>query len=238
MLTNPGARAEAEDHLVVQAARRAEIHILDRGGIAQLRVSQAREAPVLARGPFRIDQQAEAVVKTQLGVRARSALLLKATAIAISRRVWSFSIVGCVSISLLVVDATAHILVRQRRTCRGRILERQPVLLIDENLFDGAKAIGAQPLGARAGRFQPIRAVQPPESHQAEAGAVALFGMRLALENARHDPAGRRAGLRPGDRARRRPFRMRAMRAGQVRHLGGKRPRPVSRADASRHTGP
>ena len=127
---------------------------------------------------------------------------------------------------------------RQRRTCRGRILERQPVLLIDENVFDGAKAIGAQPLGARTGGFQTIRAVQPPEPHQPEARAVALLGMRAALEDARHEPAGRRAGLRgPRDQARRRPFRVRAMRARHVRHLGGK-PAPAGEPQMRRDAPP
>ena len=78
MLTNPRAGAEAEDDLAREPAGRAEIDILDRRGIAQLRLPQAlREAPVLARRPFRVDQEAEPVVETQGGVWARAALLLK-----------------------------------------------------------------------------------------------------------------------------------------------------------------
>jgi len=83
-----------------------------------------------------------------------------AAAIAIRCKAWSFSIVGCVSIGLLVVGRAAQILVRQRGTGRGGILEREPVLLVDENVFDRAIAIGAQPLGApdlRTGLCSPTR---------------------------------------------------------------------------------
>ena len=62
----------------MKPARGGEIHILERRLIAQLRVPQAlRETPLRARGPFRVDQQAEAVLETELGVLARAALLVK-----------------------------------------------------------------------------------------------------------------------------------------------------------------
>ena len=79
MIADPRARAETQDHLAAQAARRREIHILERrGGIARLGVAQAlREAPLLAGGPFRLHQQAEPVLEAQLGVLAGATLLLK-----------------------------------------------------------------------------------------------------------------------------------------------------------------
>ncbi len=71
MVTNPGARAEAQDHLSIQPPWGGEVHILERGRITQLRVSQAlRESPVLARGPFGVDQQAKPVLKIELSVLA------------------------------------------------------------------------------------------------------------------------------------------------------------------------
>ena len=78
MVANPGARAEAQDHFPIESARGREIHILEGGWIAQLRVSQAlRESPVFARGPFGVDEQAEAVVKPEFRVLTRAALLVK-----------------------------------------------------------------------------------------------------------------------------------------------------------------
>ena len=84
---------------------------------------------------------------------------------------------------------------RQRRTGRRRILEWEPVLLVDENVGDGAIAIGAEPLRAGARRVEAIGAVKPAEAHQPEAGAIALLGMRALVEDAGHEPAGRGAGL-------------------------------------------
>lgn len=89
---------------------------------------------------------------------------------------------------------------RQRGTGRGRILKGEPVLLVDENVFDGAIAIGAQPLGAGARRVEAIGAVEPAQAHQSEARAVALLRMRPALQDAGHEPARRGSRLRgPGD---------------------------------------
>ena len=78
MVPNPPAGAEAQDHLPIEPARGGEIHILERGGIPQLRVPQAlRQFPLLTRGPFRVDQQAEAVVKPECCVLTRASLLIK-----------------------------------------------------------------------------------------------------------------------------------------------------------------
>ena len=83
---------------------------------------------------------------------------------------------------------------------RGRLVEREPVLLVDQNVFDGAIAVGAQPLRPQTGGFKTIGAVDAAQPHQAETRAIALFRVRPALEHAGHEPAARRAGLvRPGD---------------------------------------
>ena len=119
---------------------------------------------------------------------------------------------------------------RQRGARRGRVLEREPVLLIDENVFDGAKPIGAQPLRPITGGFEAISPMDPTEAHQAEARTVALFRMRAALEDARDEPPGGWPGLvRPRDETRRRPFGVRPMRPRHVRDLGGK-PAPAGEA--------
>ena len=89
---------------------------------------------------------------------------------------------------------------------------------MDENVLDGAIAIGAEPLGAATRRVEPIRAVDAAQAHEPETGAIALLGMRAPLEEARDESPGRGAALLgPRDQARRRPFRVRAMRARHVR---------------------
>ena len=112
---------------------------------------------------------------------------------------------------------------RQRRAGRRRVVERQPVLVVEENLFDGAKAIGAEALRAVTRRFEAIGAMDPAEPHETEARAVALFGMRAVLEDACDEPPGGGPGLfGPPDQARRRPFGVRPMRPRHVRELCGK----------------
>ena len=89
---------------------------------------------------------------------------------------------------------------RQRRTGRAGILEGEPILLVDENVFDRAIAIGAQPLGAQTRRFEARGAVHASESHESETGAVALLRMRAPGEDAGGDAArGRARLLGPGD---------------------------------------
>jgi hypothetical protein len=85
--------------------------------------------------------------------------------------------------------------VHERRTGRRRLLEREPVLLVTENVFDGAIAIGLKALGTMTGGFQPIGAVDAPEPPQAETRAGALLRMRPPFEQARHEAARRRPGL-------------------------------------------
>ncbi len=78
VITDPAAGAEAQDDLARQAAGRTEINVLQRRRIAQLRVAQAlRQFPRLAGGPFGVDEQAEAVVETELRVLTRAPLGLK-----------------------------------------------------------------------------------------------------------------------------------------------------------------
>ena len=84
---------------------------------------------------------------------------------------------------------------RQRRTGRAGILEREPILLVDENVFDRAIAMGAQPLGTVAGGFESIRAMDPAQAHEPQARAVALLGVRPLLQDAGDQPPRGRAAL-------------------------------------------
>ena len=119
---------------------------------------------------------------------------------------------------------------RERRARRRGVLEREPVLLVGENVLDRAQAIGAEARRPITRGFEPIGPVDAAEAHQPEARAVALFGMRAALQNAGGEAARRRASLfRPGDQARRRPFGVRPMR---VRHVGDLRGKPAPAGEA------
>ena len=78
MPANPRACAEAQDHVTVQSARGTEVDIFERRRIPELGIPQAlRQFPLLARGPFGVDEQAEAVVKAELGILTRAPLLVK-----------------------------------------------------------------------------------------------------------------------------------------------------------------
>ena len=78
MIPNPPARAETQDHVPTQSARRRKVDILERRRVAELGLPQAlRESALFARRPFRVDQQAEAVVKPEFRVLAGTALLVK-----------------------------------------------------------------------------------------------------------------------------------------------------------------
>jgi hypothetical protein len=57
VVPNPAARAEAQDDLALQSARRREIDVLERGRIAQPGVPQALgQPPFLTGGPFGVDE--------------------------------------------------------------------------------------------------------------------------------------------------------------------------------------
>ena len=111
---------------------------------------------------------------------------------------------------------------RDGGSCRRGLVEREPILLVDENVLDRAIAVGAEPLGARTGGVEPVQPVDPAQAHEPEARAIALLRMGAALEDAGDEPP--RGGTRlvgPPDQAGRGPFGVGAMRPRHVRHLGG-----------------
>ena len=113
-----------------------------------------------------------------------------------------------------------------RRPCLGGRLEGEPVLRGGEDVFDGALAVGPERRGARARRVEPGGAVAATQAHQAEAGAIALLGVRPAAEDLGDElPGGGPSLFCPADEPRRRPLGMRPVRAGHV--LGLRRRRAV-----------
>src|SRR5258708_12966226 len=129
-----------------------------------------------------------------------------AVAIAVRWSAWSLSIVGWVSIRVLVVGRPPQVLVRERRSRRRGLVEREPILLVGENVLDGAKAIGAEPLGPRAGRVQSVHPVDATQAHQSQARAIALLRVRAAFEDAGdHPPAAPPRLFSPANQPRPRP---------------------------------
>src|SRR5512135_49298 len=62
MVADPAAGRELLEQQAIEAARRAEVGVLDHGGLAQPRVAQpAGEPPVLAAGRLAVGEQAEPV---------------------------------------------------------------------------------------------------------------------------------------------------------------------------------
>ena len=68
-LADPAAGTQRQDLVPVQIAAVFEVHVFQRGRIAELgRTRTAGELALLAEGPFRIDQQTETFVKAAIGV--------------------------------------------------------------------------------------------------------------------------------------------------------------------------
>ena len=110
---------------------------------------------------------------------------------------------------------------REHRSRRRGLVEREPILLVLENVLDRAIAVGAQAFGARTGGIEPIRAIEATQPHEAEARAIALLRMRAPVEDARDEPACRGTRLvGPRDQPRGRPFGVGAMRPRHVRDVG------------------
>ena len=102
--------------------------------------------------------------------------------------------------------------------------------MVFENVFDGAIAIGAEPLRAGTRGVESIHSMDPTQSHQPQAGAIALLGMgSLRQETRDESPRGRPALVRPRDQPGRGPFRMRAM---GPRHVLGLRDKMPATAQA------
>src|SRR5258708_5428623 len=68
-----------------------------------------------------------------------------------------------------------------------------------EDRLNGAVGSGADVEAAVAGRFQPLGAVLPCQAQDADAGAVALLGVRPAFQDQRGELGGARADRRRVD---------------------------------------
>ena len=84
----------------------------------------------------------------------------------------------------------------------GRRLDGQTVLAGAEDVLDGVIAAGAERQRAGAGRLEPDVSVTPPQLHDPQTGAIALLGMRAALQDLGNELSGRRSDLvGPADQA-------------------------------------
>ncbi len=84
---------------------------------------------------------------------------------------------------------------KDRGRLRGAFLRRLPIELVVEDGFDGAVGLGADLYGALRRRLEALKAVRPCETDDAEAGAVALLGMRPRLQNLLAERRRRRTDL-------------------------------------------
>src|SRR6516225_12456665 len=95
----------------------------------------------------------------------------------------------------MVVARPADVGMADRRGVRGAPGRRPPIELVVEDGFDGAVGPGSDLDGPLGGRLDAGGAVGAGETHDAEAGAIALLGMGPGLENLLTQRRGRRADL-------------------------------------------
>src|SRR2546426_5233144 len=102
-------------------------------------------------------------------------------------RAWSLSRVGVLSMltsSSVVIACAAQVLVAASRDGRRRRRQRLAVEPGLQDRLDGVKAEGADGDRSAGGGFQPLVTEALAEAEDAEAGAVALLGMRPGLHDA------------------------------------------------------
>src|SRR2546422_10337441 len=164
---------------------------------------------------------------------ASSCCCWKASAIPRSRIVYSFSMVGCVSIvsSWLLqggwfvgieVLRAADIRMVERRLWLGSRFDGLAVQIALQDGFHALVGAGFQSNGPACSGLQTLRGVLLAKPQNAEAGAVALFGMAFGGDDAVKQIRSRRThGFGPVHEPGRRPLYMALMRLGPVLGNGG-----------------
>ena len=95
----------------------------------------------------------------------------------------------------MVITGPTDVGVKDRGRLRGAFRRRLPIKLVVEDGFDRAVGPGADFDGALGGGFETCDAEGTGEAEDAQTGAVALLGMRPALQNLLAERRGRRADL-------------------------------------------
>ena len=68
MFVDPAAVGQGEYHLAIEAARGLEVHVLDRGRVAELgRLQTAGELALFASGPLRVDEHPDSLFEAERG---------------------------------------------------------------------------------------------------------------------------------------------------------------------------
>ena len=102
--------------------------------------------------------------------------------------------------------------------------QRLAVEVVGEDRLDRPVGVRRQRERPGTGRLAALGAVAVGQADDAERGAIALLGVAAALQDARDQGGGRRAGLLgPGHDARRRPLGVAAVGLGHVGGVGGVR---------------
>ena len=187
-------------------------------------LSQAFETPGIAPGEFAIDQEAEAIFEGEAGGHGLRELLFEGAGHAVEaqgaqvshgllrqHRTISFN-------RSVVVLGAAQVVVRgQDGVGKQRGGSRLAIETGGEDGGDRLARLGAEREGAHAAGFEPGVAILAGQGEQAEASAIALFGMRLGFEQVSDQvPGGNADGRCPVQQPGWRPFPMRAMRRWHV----------------------
>ena len=228
VLSDPGTGGERLHEGLVQAAARTEpVDVLQRGLAAEVGLAQAAvQLALFAVGPLGIDEQADAILETEVGELGGAELALEGLGQGGQAQGTQFVDGGVSEHTRLlsgVVGTAADVGVDgERRRGAGPAGSGTLVEATGQDVLHGAVAGGAEPGGARGGRLQAGGAVGLAQAHEPEAGAVALLGVGLGREDGRDELGrGRARRRRPGDQAGGRPFGVGAMGVRHVRGVGG-----------------
>ena len=185
LAADPVAVDELGEEGAIEAARRAQIDILDDGGLAQRGELQARDEPlVVALGGLAVDHQAEALLEGERGDVGLALLILEGLGHAGKPEGGEAFVGGVdehqVSFCWSVVVATAaDVGVMDGIGVRFGIGHEGPVEAGLEDRGDRAVGRRADDDAAAAGRLEADRTIGRASEQDAEAGAEALLGMRL-----------------------------------------------------------
>src|SRR3954447_2974088 len=189
-LVDPATGDQGLEQRSVETAGGPVINVLDGGLMAQPGKAQPGPQPFfVALSDFAVEQQAE-----PFGVRQRSAgrvglELDKGTRHAGKPELvqliegWMGEQLHSPHGSMVVAGAANVRVIGQQLALDGLPRRRAAIETVLEDRLDRAVGAGADVEAALAGRFQPVGAVMPRQTQDADGGAVSLLGVRPALQD-------------------------------------------------------
>lgn len=206
MVSNPVSTGEPEDERLIEAARRAEIEVLD-AGPGQSELGQLEVSPHTAVMPstqLSFEKEGEPILEGEAVDIGHGELLIESgghageleLVQAIDGLLRQHGLVSGVVCGQVVVRS-AYVAVIGRERERGLLFERDLIESFLENGLHRAVGERADRMCAGARGFQTRGRVAVAETKQTEAGAIALLGMTTRFQDALDHEAGVRAGLLP-----------------------------------------